>query len=405
MITIRERSSVFHLDFLNGRKHVVRGSLGTRDRGTALRLVHRIEIAMAEGPRSPIWGELRPVLPVPTFTRLTNYVGVEVKFVLSWREFRELFESHKTLQVRQNKLADNTLQNYVYTLNAFEAFLKSANVPMLQGIDASLIDSYQTWRLDHIETRKGDGTASVDLDLCHLHHAFEFAKKKGFLQCNPVEVESKRRNPDGGAQPYSADELKRLRQHADQDLFLFLLLRWTGFRRSDATILTWAEVHFDRKEIEHVCKKTKRSTGKKVIIPIAHELFTALHVEFERREPNPADYVLVDAATGQPFDKPHLKTNDRYNVLTNRIESLGERASVPDARPHRFRDTFAVDMLIRTENLDYVAELLGDTIKTVKDFYLPFVRELRERARFHMNHGKGIEQFETPASQSEVAAA
>jgi integrase len=405
MIAIRKRGSSYHFDFLNGRKHVVRGSLGTKDHSAALRLVHRIEIAMSEGPRSTVWGDLRPVVPPLTFARLANYIGVEGKFVITWKEFREIFEAFKTLQVRLDKLADNTLQNYKYTLNAFEAFLDGDNITMLQNIDSSAIDRFQLWRLAHVNTRKGDGSSVVDLDMHHLHHAFAIAVNKGFLQTNPVEAKSKKRNPSNGAQPYSADELKRLRDNANDNLFIFLFLRWTGFRRSDATILTWAEIHFDRKEIEHVCKKTKRSTGKNVIIPIAQELMAALEGEFDQRKPNPNDLVLIDSATGQPFNRPDLACNDRYNALTYRIQVLGEHAGVTDAGPHRFRDTFAVDMLLRTDNLDYVADLLGDTVKTVKEYYLPFVRELRERVRFHLDNGKGIEQFETPASQTNKSAA
>ena len=58
---------------------------------------------------------------------------------------------------------------------------------------------------------------------------------------------------------------------------------------------------------------------------------------------------------------------------------------------------------MREEN--YVAGILGDTVATVTKFYLPFVRDLRERARFKIDHGRGIEQFETPASHKNGAAA
>ena len=49
----------------------------------------------------------------------------------------------------------------------------------------------------------------------------------------------------------------------------------------------------------------------------------------------------------------------------------------------------------------YVARLLGDTIKVVEENYIPFVRELREGARLKIGSGRGIEQFETPASQQD----
>ena len=405
MIALRKRGNAFHMDLLIGRLHAVRGSLGTRSHGAALRLVHRIEIAMAEGPRSPVWAELRPVIPDPTFARLANYAGVEGKLVLTWREFRDLFESHKKLLVRLDKLASTTLENYQYTLNALEQFLDEQHITMLNNVDDSVIDRFQSWRIGRIKTRKSDGSSALQLDLVHLHHAFAFAIEKNFVQRNPVRVAAKRRDPSSGSQPFTADELRDLKSHAGEDLFSFLVLRWTGFRRSDATILTWEEVYFGRNEIDHVCKKTRRTTGKMVTIPIAAELLMALETERERRNPQPSERVLLDPTTGEPFDKPHLASNKRYNRLTDCIEALGMRAGVPTATPHRFRDTFAIDMLIRTDNLTYVASLLGDTVKTVTEYYLPFVRELRERARFKIDNGIGIEQFETPASQKKATAA
>lgn len=276
---------------------------------------------------------------------------------------------------------------------------------MLKDIDGSVIEKFEPWRIKRIKTRKSDGKSTVTLNLMHLHCVFAFAVEKGFMDKNPVPSTSRTKNPDRGAQPYSADELRDLMKNADDDLFLVLFLRWTGFRRSDAAILLWREVHFDRQEIEHVCKKTRRKTGKKVILPISAELLTALKTERDRRKPQPNEPVLLNSATGKPFDKPHLRSNNRSTKLYDRIVALGKRAGVRNAHPHRFRDTFAVDMLLRTDNVAYVAALLGDTIKTVEDFYIPYVRELREGARLKIANCKGIEQFETPTSQEKDKAA
>jgi integrase len=61
--------------------------------------------------------------------------------------------------------------------------------------------------------------------------------------------------------------------------------------------------------------------------------------------------------------------------------ALGRRAGVPNVYPHRFRDTFAVDLLLRGASPYDVAKMLGDTIETVEKHYMPFVRELRDRVR------------------------
>jgi len=72
---------------------------------------------------------------------------------------------------------------------------------------------------------------------------------------------------------------------------------------------------------------------------------------------------------------------------------MGRRAGIEDAHPHRFRDTFAVDMLARGATPYDVAKLLGDEIATVEKHYAPFVRELRERVRRLMESNEGISAY------------
>jgi len=196
-----------------------------------------------------------------------------------------------------------------------------------------------------------------------------------------------------------------LLDHAGDDLLLHTLLLRTGFRRSDASILRWGEVSLERQEIVHTCVKNRRIKHGKVTLPVLPDLFAILDAERQRRNPQPGDYVLLDPSTGRPFDKPHLASNSRDNGIYERIRDLGRRAGVHKAHPHRYRSTYAIDMLIRTDNVVYVARLLGDTVQTATKSYLPFVRELRERARFKIDHGMGIEQFQTPASQKKATAA
>jgi integrase len=73
--------------------------------------------------------------------------------------------------------------------------------------------------------------------------------------------------------------------------------------------------------------------------------------------------------------------------------AAGKRAGVPDAHPHRYRDTFAVDMLARGASPYDVAKLLGDTVATVEKHYAPFVKELRDRTRRIMESGEGLEKI------------
>ena len=174
-----------------------------------------------------------------------------------------------------------------------------------------------------------------------------------------------------------------MREAAGTDSLTFLLLRWTGMRGSDIVGLRWEEIDWETREINRLTLKRR----KRILIPIHSELFFALEVEHDRRDPQPEDRVLLNPATGRPLTRPRLY---------GRMLALGRRAGVLDSNPHRFRDTFAVDLLARGASPYDVAKLIGDTVETIEKHYAPFVRELRERARKIMETGEGLEITGTP---------
>jgi integrase len=71
--------------------------------------------------------------------------------------------------------------------------------------------------------------------------------------------------------------------------------------------------------------------------------------------------------------------------------ALRRRVGVPRAHPHRFRHTFAVDLLSRGASPYDVAKLLGDTVDTIEKHYSEWVKELRERARRIMESDERLE--------------
>lgn len=163
MLRMRKRGQHFHLDLVRGRVHVVRGSLGTGNRDAALRLVHRLEIALSEGPRSPLWPELRNIMPPPTFTRFANLCGVKEKLIPTWEEFRGMVERDMDLRVKLNELEPKTVCNYGRTLRMFDIFLSEHHINTLPDIDQSVIDDYKQWRIDKSKrgNSKGDWHITV----------------------------------------------------------------------------------------------------------------------------------------------------------------------------------------------------------------------------------------------------
>jgi integrase/recombinase XerC len=397
VLTTRKRGETYHVDYLIGRKHAVRGSLGTRDGAVARRLTHRLEIALSEGARSREWSELGAILPPETFARFAEHVGVEEKRIATWKELCDLFESHKDRLVRIDQLSAGTRENYRRTLDQFDCFLAENHITVINAIRKPEMERYKEWRLARISKPNCTGVPTLRNELSHLHHLFEFARDNELIDQNPVRKSALRYRPSGGAQPFSSDELRRLRAQAEwgpgtlffpfsPDLLPFLLARWTGMRCWDLITLPWKDVLFERKEIEHICHKNRKT----VILQIPDELLVVLKAEFERRKPQPNEPVLRNPKTGRPYT---------HMAFWYFVKQLGKKSGVHHAHPHRFRDTFAVEMLWYGDKVNDVAQALGDTMLTVENYYISYVEELRQRARLRMEGRRGFEQLVTPASQ------
>ena len=392
MISTRRRGHTYHADLTKGKEHSARGSLGTRSRDTAHRLAHSLEIAVLEGPNSSHWPELSKLLPRRTFLRFASLVGATETHLPTWKDLLGTFKAHMAQRVKLGNLSPNTVDRYNHTLQEFEIFLAEQGMSVLPDIRKPFVESFKVWRIARIKSKKHSrGGSGLSLDIAILHRAFSFAVENEMIEKNPVRLEGRPgENPEGGAEPFSSDELLLLRRHAESDHLAFLLLRWTGLRGSDAVKLTWGEVNLSTKEIDRITQKRR----KRVVLPIHSELLFALELERDRCHPQPTERVLLNPATGKPMTRPRLY---------ERIQSLGRRADVPTARPHRFRDTLAVDMLNRGANPYDVAKMLGDTIETVERYYMPFVKELRERVRNILENGVSLEELaQRPSERPQI---
>jgi integrase len=390
MLNLRKAGRMYRAEgFVGGRR--TRFSLGTRDADAARRLLNRIERALSEGADSLLWPELRGVLPPAPFAALATLVGWSEKVekpAPTWAEMSAGFEFEMRQRIALAKLASSTANRYRMTVREFSTFLSEKKISMLKDISRPLVESFKVWRIDRITRRKNSRSAtSVALDAAILHRAFSYALENEMVAKNPVRMEGKPGGqPTRGAQPFTGADLEKLRQHTGPDLLAFLLLRYTGFRGSDAVGLTWSEVRFEKREIIRLTQKRKRL----VTVPIHVELLFALETEFARRNPLPTDRVLL-LPDGRPFHRPKLYS---------RMLALGRRAGVPQANPHRFRDTLAVDLLCAGAGIYDVAQTLGDTVETVERHYAPFVPALRERVRRIMESGEGLEGTGTKPPRS-----
>lgn len=387
MLGVRKRGQVYWLEGRMGRARI-QTSLGTRNHDNAVLYSRSVERALVEGPTSEEWPRLRNILPESVFQKLSalvDYVEQPTQRPPEWKDLQTTFAADCERRIALGRLRDSTWARYQYTLSEFKEYLEQAQIKELADITRTVVEQFKAWRVERIRkkkfSREGRGLA---LDAAILHRVFSYAIELEIVQRNPVRLEGRPGDePECGAQPFKAEELARLREAVGPDLLTFLLLRWTGLRGSDVVRLRWSEVDLRLAEISRLTLKRK----KRVLVPMHTELRFALEAEFQRRSPLPDDFVLLNPATAKPLTRPRLY---------ERIRALGKRAKVADAHPHRFRDTFCVDMLVRGVNPYNVARVVGITVEMLERHYAPFIPELRQRVRVALDSERGLEVARQP---------
>jgi len=386
-------------------------ALGTEDERVAIRRIEKIKTGCAVGPASAMWLELEDALPRRTFEMFAGKVGYakKVQSVKStWPNLVELFEvemdrmiANKTrgAQREDGIMSQSTKDRYMQTIRMFTLFLSERQVDDLAQITKPVIALYKAHRLKQIlALKQSRGGGSVALEIAVLHRIFAFGIESELLATNPIKLKYEAKpgkKPVNGARPFTATELTAIRDHAGQDMFTFLVLRWTGLRGSDAVSLRWREIRFDQGVNGEVEKLTQKRS-KVAFIPLAPELREALEDVIVKRYgwkneklnmPNaakPEDFVLYNPETNAPF-----RSRQRLHY---RMAALGKRAEVTHVTAHCFRDTFICDMLARHVPIYDVAKMVADTVDTIEKHYAHFIPAARDAAQVKMATGTGIEE-------------
>jgi integrase len=159
--------------------------------------------------------------------------------------------------------------------------------------------------------------------------------------------------------PFSTDEMSSITKKAKEagsEIYTFVLtMRFSGLRISDVCTL-----RRDSLPGNHLVLRTEKTgTPVKVFLPglVANSLRTL-------PKSNPT-YFFWNGSSKLSF------ATDLWR--TNRLKKVFEDAEVENAHPHRFRHTFAVELLKRGVPAGTVAILLGNTEQIVVRHYSAWI--------------------------------
>lgn len=262
------------------------------------------------------------------------------------------------------RLSESTLREYRYVARNMENYATEKDFRYLKEFTLEALRKYRaTWPNENLSALK-------KLEL--LRSFFRFACDSAWLPDNPAK---KLRNPkivERPTLPFEPEELVRilaaLSKYGDPKHLnvrrvraLVLLMRFSGLRISDAATLPCARV-LKGKLFLYTSK-----AGTPVSCPLPPVVIQALDAIHRAGEP----YFFW---TG----KSKAKT-----VITHWwscLKDVFELAEIQNGHPHRFRDTFAVDLLLRGVPLERVSILLGHrSIKVTERHYAPWIRARQEQ--------------------------
>ncbi len=204
--------------------------------------------------------------------------------------------------------------------------------------------------------------------LGNLRTFFNFVKEAGWLETNPAKIIKPPKVEDPPTLPYTKEEFERVikacdkyprKQHAIKLKALVLLLRYSGLRITDAVTLT------NQRITDGILTLRTAKTGTSVRLPLHPDALAALDA----------------IPTGNYYFWSGLgNTKSCVGDYQRAFKKLYELAKVENGHAHRWRDTFAVELLLKRVPIADVSVLLGhQSVKITEKHYSPWVLARQEQ--------------------------
>lgn len=293
---------------------------------------------------------------------------------------------------KARQLRETTLDRYRIIFGQLERFATSKGIRFVKEIDfVKLTQFYASW---------SDGALSRQKKLERLRAIVGFAKKMGAITTNPaidLDMPIVRQVP---TLPYTHEEMTRILAGVEKKIAdagatdrrakwrrtraLILFLRYSGLRISDAVGCGIERVQ-DGKLFLYTAK-----TGQEVYVPLPAPTLKAL-------EECPRVSERFWFWTGQGTVETARKK------WSESLATIFVEAKVKDGHAHRFRDTFAVELLKAGTPIENVAAFLGHaSIRVTQKHYSAWVKARQERAEADVMASWQSDPFVLMESQTET---
>ncbi len=261
---------------------------------------------------------------------------------------------------RARKLSEETVRKYENLLSKrFLPWCEHEGIRRPTRVDVDAVRMFRaTW---------DDGALYATKNLERLRAFFRFCEQSGWVKENPASSVKAPRARHVPTLPFSRDEMQKIyeacsRYRGDQiRLKAFVsVMRYSGLRIGDALALTKDRIAGNRLFLY------TQKTGTPVYVPLPPVVV--------------ADLAAIQTTGDHFFVTGRAKSATARANWSRYLASLFRLAGIEGGHSHRFRDTFAVELLLQGVSLDHVSVLLGhSSIKITERHYSPWVKARQEQ--------------------------
>lgn len=193
----------------------------------------------------------------------------------------------------------------------------------------------------------------------YLNSFWVFLQQEGIVKENPVARIEPFRVEHTIKKPFSEKELESLKMVANsslRDRALLEFLCTTGVRVSELCSINVGDIDFYKKEFIVMGKGKKERT---LYISEAESYHLERYLEERKKKENKT----LEELKNTPLFVSNKKPYNRLTIagVQYLLKELGKKADVEDVHPHRFRRTFATNLLNKDMKIEEVRELMGHT--------------------------------------------
>jgi integrase/recombinase XerD len=269
-------------------------------------------------------------------------------------------------------LTPATLKKYKLLLGRLEGYCEHRQSTLLSTLTLDDLSKFRaTWP---------GGALAKSKTQERLKAFFRWCVRREWITKSPAEGLSAIKVMQSPTLPFTAEEMQKILAACDRYPTLnnlgydnrarmkamVLLLRWSGLRIQDAVTLKWDRI------TDGTLFLYTQKTGTPVVLPLPVVCISALEV----LRPVQLDEV-ADGVGQQSFIFRSSGAGTPESAVSNwgrALRRLFRLAGVQDGHPHRFRDTFAVELLLKGVDLLDVSILLGHaSVRVTQRSYAPFV--------------------------------